>query len=207
MKDRLKSDGPAIAPRRIRSYLTLNLALAVVMAVVLAVRTELKTGRFVVIDFLLFAFYSAVLASLFAGPIAVVESYLYRRNKGVWYEWKNRTRRPRPDRGLDLEERRYWKNEALRARLSQGDAARERPADQAGLVASGIRASAASRPAILLTLAGRFECSGKREAAARCYLQIVERFPNSPQAAAASRWLAHAPASAFTGPTCQEPSP
>ena len=89
----------------------------------------------------------------------------------------------------------------------QGDAAEERQADQTGLFQAGAPAGGASRPAILMTLAGRFERSGKREAAARCYLQIIERFPNSPQAAAAARQLAHTSAAACAGLTCQEPSP
>ena len=92
MKGQPRTDVAVLVPRRIRSYLTANLVLAIVMFIVLAVRTELKTGRFLVIDFLLLAFYSTVLAFLFFGPIAIVETYLYRRKKGVWYEWKNRTR-------------------------------------------------------------------------------------------------------------------
>jgi hypothetical protein len=192
MKDHPKTDAPSIFPRRIRSYLAVNLVLAVVMAIVMVVRAELKTGRFTVIDFLLFSFYSAVLTSLFFGPLGIVEIYLYHRKKGVWYEWKNRTRHPRRDRALNQEERRYWKNEAVFARLCRGDAADDGSAIRSSLFASSTAADAASRPAILMTVAERFERAGKREAAERCYLTITERFAGSPQAAEAARRLSSA---------------
>ena len=179
-----------MVPQRIRTYLTFNLVLAVLMAVVMAVRAELRTGRFLLIDVFLFIFYSSVLASLFFGPFGVVEIYLYRRKKGVWYEWKNRTRRPRRDRAMSSEERRHWKSEAYRARLSQ---AASRPEDDASTARVCLKQNAAadpvSRAALLMTVADRFERSGKREAAERCYLQIIERFADSPQAQEAARRL------------------
>src|ERR1700677_480583 len=95
-------------PKRIRTYLTFNLVLAVLMAVVMAVRAELRTGRFLLVDIFFIVFYSAVLASLFIGPFALIEIYLYRKKTGVWYEWKNQTRRPRLDRAADAEQRRSW---------------------------------------------------------------------------------------------------
>jgi hypothetical protein len=180
-----------VYPRRIRSYLTFNLVIAVIMAIVMAVRAELKTGHFLLVDFLLFAFYSVVLSSLFFGPLGIVELYLYRQKKGVWYEWKNRTRHSRRDRAIDLEERRHWKNEAVRTRLSRGDLLEDGTTDRTGLFASGT-ADAVSRPALLMTVADRFEREGKREAAERCYLQITQRFANSPQAAVATRRLSSA---------------
>ena len=60
----------------------------------MAVRTELRTGHFLLIDYLLVLFSIPwCLSSLFFGPFGIVEIYLYRRKKGVWYEWKNQTRR------------------------------------------------------------------------------------------------------------------
>jgi hypothetical protein len=192
MKDHLKTEATSIFPRRIRSYLTVNLALAVLMAIVMAVRSELKGGRFLVIDYLLFCFYILTLAVIFFGPLGVVESYLYSQKKGTWYAWKHRTNSRRRDRARNLEERRAWKNEAIRARLFRGDVFHDNSANRQRLFASSTPADATSRPAILMTVAERFEREGKREAAERCYLTITERFADSPQAVEAARRLSSA---------------
>jgi len=179
-----------MVPKHIRTYLTFNLALAVFMAVVLAVRAELRTGRYLLIDGFLIIFYATVLASLFFGPLGVVELYLYCRKKGALYEWKNQTRARRSDRSMSSEERWYWKSEAYRARLALGP---QPPADRRArtrLFQERNPAEGVSRPAILMTVADRFERTGKREAAERCYVQIVERFPDSPQAKEAAQRLA-----------------
>ena len=121
LKDKDKTEVMSMVPQRIRTYLGPNLALAVLMTVVMAIRTELRSGRFLLIDIFLIAFYSAVLASIIAGPFWLIEVYLYRRKKGAWYEWKHQTRRSRRDPTKSPEERRYWKNAAYRARVSQAD--------------------------------------------------------------------------------------
>ena len=51
-------------------------------------------------------------------------------------------------------------------------------------------AEAVSRPALLMSVAEEFEQSGKRQAAKRCYVQITQRFPESPQAREAAGRLA-----------------
>jgi hypothetical protein len=189
MKDHPKPDATFLIPRHIRSYLTVNLVLAIVMTIVMVLRAQLKMSGFTVIDFLLFCFHSAVLTALFCVPAGLVESYLYRQKKGVLYEWRNRTRRRHRDRAWNREERRYWKNEAVCARLGQGDAPDDGSVNRTGLFASGTAADASSRPAILMTLAERFEREGKRGAAERCYITITERFADSPQAMEAARRL------------------
>ena len=193
MKEQDQRKAMLVFPQRIRSYLTLNLSLAVVMAVVMAVRAELTTGRFLVIDFLLFAFYSLVLSSVFFGPFGVIEVYLYRRKKGAWYEWKNRTRQGRGDRAMNLAERSYWKSEAFRARLSRGNHPRaEDLRNRTRLFETGDPADPVSRAALLMNVADKLERSGKREAAERCYVEITERFADSPQAAEAARRISAA---------------
>ena len=64
--------------------MTVNLVLAVVMAIVMVVRAELKTGRFLVIDFLLVLhLYSDGADRDFFGPVGEsLESYLYRPQEG-----------------------------------------------------------------------------------------------------------------------------
>ena len=192
MKDQDKTKANSVFPQRIQTYLTFNLALAVVMAVVMAVHAELKTGHFLVIDLLLFAFYSVVLYSLFFGPFGIVEIYLYRRKKGAWYKWRNQTRHRLHDREGNLEERMHWKSEAFRARLSQSQQPQEDHGNRTRLFETTNAADPVSRAALLMTVADKFERSGKREAAERCYLQITERFVDSPQAPEAARRLSPA---------------
>ncbi len=179
-----------MVPKHIRTYLTVNLALAVFMAVVMAVRAELRTGRHILIDGFLIIFYSTVLASLFFGPFAIVEIYLYRRKKGTWYEWKHQTRARRSDRSMSPDERWYWRSEAYRVRTALAPKLRAERRPRTQLFQEQDPVDAVSRPAILMTVADRFERSGKREAAERCYVQVVERFPDSPQAKEAARRLA-----------------
>jgi hypothetical protein len=189
MKNHDDTEATPIFPQRIRDYLTFNLSLAVLIAVVMAVRMELRTGRVLLIDFLLFSFYIVVLAAVFLGPVGVVEAYLYRRKKGVWYEWKHRTKRTRRDRAISADERRYWKSEAVRARLSGGAEPQEDQRDRTRLFESKLAADAVSRAALLMTVADKFERSGKKEAAERSYMQIIQQFADSPQAQEAARRL------------------
>ncbi len=159
------------------------------MAVVLAVHAELKARNFSFIDFLFFAFYSAVLSSLFFGPLGIVELYLYRQKKGVWYEWKNRKRNGGRDRARNFEERTHWKNEAVLMRLKRGDEPRHELGSRTALFAGSPAAGPVSRAALLMRVARKFEQSGKRRAAGRCYEQVAERFADTPEAAIAAREL------------------
>ena len=84
-----------VLPQRLRTYLLVNGVIAILMGIVLAVRTELRSGRFFFIDIILVLAFSSALAALTFGQFALVEIYLYRKRKGVWYDWKTRFRRPR----------------------------------------------------------------------------------------------------------------
>jgi hypothetical protein len=159
------------------------------MAVVMIVRTELKSGKFFLIDYLLFSFYTLILAVIFFGPLGIVETYLYRQKKGVWYAWKTRTRNRGHARERNLDERRRWKNAAVLARLSRSSQPEDEPRNRTSLFPTETSGDAVSRAALLMRVADRFERSGKREAADRCYREIAERFGNSPQAGEAARRL------------------
>jgi hypothetical protein len=117
----------------------------------------------------------------------VVELYLYRQKKGTWYEWRHRRTRARRDRAVSADERRYWKSEAVRARLSERAEPQEDRRDRTRLFESNNAADTVSRAALLMTVADKFERSGKREAAERTYLQILQQFADSPQAREAAR--------------------
>ncbi len=169
-------------PQRIRTYLYVNLALAVLMAVVMALRTQLLSGRFLFVDIFLIIFYAAVLASLTVGPFALIEIYLYRQKKGVWYEWKNQASQPLRDLAMSPEERQHWKSEAYRTRLARGGEPAHTHNNRTRLFEPNKANDPVSRAALLMTVADKLERSGKREAAERCYEQITERFADSPQA-------------------------
>jgi hypothetical protein len=192
MKNQKKTHTMSASPRSIRTYLTVNLALAVLMAIVMAVRSELRSGRFLFIDIFLLIFYALVLASLTVGPFALIEIYLYRKKKGVWYEWKNGTRRQPHELAANAAELQHWKSEALRARLARGAEPSQSGRNRTRLFEPNDAADPVSRAALLMTVADKLERSGKREAAERCYLQITQRFADSPQAQEAAQRLSGA---------------
>jgi hypothetical protein len=192
MKNQKKTQTMSASPRSIRTYLTVNLALAVLMAIVMAVRSELRSGRFLFIDIFLIIFYALVLALLAVGPFALIEIYLYRKKKGVWYEWKNGTRRQPHELSANAAELQHWKSEAFRARLARGALPSQSGINRTRLFEPNDAADPVSRAALLLTVAAKLERSGKREAADRCYLQITQRFAGSPQAQEAARRLSGA---------------
>ena len=131
-----------------------------------------RTGRYLLIDIFLIIFYSAVLSSCFFGPLGIVEIYLYRRKKGVWYEWKigrKTARRDRSDRA-DLEARTYWKSEAF------GYACLKEPASNADRRATArdcLKPRTTHRSGVAAGTAhdgrGQVRAVGKAEAAERCY--------------------------------------
>jgi hypothetical protein len=176
-------------PRRLRTYLIVNAVLAILMVVVTAVRNELRTGHFLFIDIGLILFYSSVLGAIIFGPLMLVETYLYRKQKGIWYEWKRGTRRPPRDFATNPDELRHWKSEAHRARLNRGDQPPARNRNRTRLFEANAQSDPVSRAALLLSVADKLELSGKREAARRCYRQIIQRFADSPQARDAARRL------------------
>jgi hypothetical protein len=192
MKIQKQANAVPVFPQHIRTYLIANLALAVLMAVVMAVRTELRSGHFLFIDIFLIIFYASVLASVMLGPFALIEIYLYRQKKGVWYEWKNQPKRTPRDLAMSAAEFQHWKSEAYRARLARGAEPAQSHSIRTRLFEPNNTAEPVSRAALLMTVADKFERSGKREAAERCYLQITQRFADSPQAQEAAQRLSGA---------------
>jgi hypothetical protein len=189
MKVQKQANAVPVFPQHIRTYLIANVALAVLMAVVMAVRTELRSGHFLFIDIFLIIFYASVLASLTVGPFALIEIYLYRKKKGVWYEWKNGARRLPHQLAANAAQLQHWRSEALRARLARGAEPSQTGRNRTRLFERNDAADPVSRAALLMTVADKLERSGKREAAERCYLQITQRFAGSPQAQEAAQRL------------------
>jgi hypothetical protein len=177
-------------PKRIRTYLIVNIVFAVLMVVVMAVRTDLRTGRHLVFNVVSIIVISLFLGALAAVPLALVEFYLYRMKKGVWYELKQGPRRPAPDFAALPGELVRRKSEALRARLARGEELLTSHEDRTTLFESNPGDGPVSRAALQLNVAVQLERSGKREAAERSYRQIIERFADSPPAREAAQRLA-----------------
>jgi len=176
-------------PQKIRTYLIVNIVTAILMGIVMAARTGLRTGRYLVIDIGLMLFFSSALAAVCIGPFALVEMYLYRKGKGIWYQWQ-RAGTPVPQySAATAEELRQRKSEAIHLRLKRGDEPPARGTARTQLFESITQSQTVSRAALLLTMADKLEQSGKKEAAERCYRQIMQRFPDSPQAVEAGRRL------------------
>jgi hypothetical protein len=173
-------------PQRLRTYLVVNAAIALLMGIVLAVRTDLRSGRHFFVDLLLILVFSSMLAALTLGQIALVEIYLYRKKKGTWYEWRNRKPRPPRDIVSDPDELAHRRREAFRARLSRADAPADVKTDRTRLFETYSQSDPLSRASLLLNVAEKLERSGKRQAAERCYRQIAQRFADSPEAKVAT---------------------
>ena len=176
-------------PKRIRTYLIVNIVFAILMVLVMAVRSDLRTGRHMVFNVFLVIVFSSIFAALVSVPIALVEIYLYRKKKGVWYDLKQGPRRPAPDFAALRGELVRRKSEAYRARLARGDEVITSHGDRTALFESNSGDGPVSRAALLLNVAIKLERSGKREAAERSYRQIIERFADSPPAREAAQRL------------------
>lgn len=177
-------------PKRIRTYLILNVASAFLLVVIMAVRPHLKSGRHLIADLMMVFAFLVFFATIVVLPLVLVEIYLYRKKKGVWYDMKQEPRRPAPDFAAPLGELDRRKNEAFRGRLARGEELITSGEDRTQLFESKPGDGSVSRAALLLNVAVKLEGSGKREAAETCYRQIVERFAGSPPAREAAQRLA-----------------
>jgi hypothetical protein len=166
-------------PKRIRTYLIVNIVFAVLMVVFMAIGNNL-----VLLSFLL---------ALIVAPIVLVERYLYPKKKGFWYDLKQGPRRPAPDFAALPGELVRRRSEALGARLARGEALITSREDRTRLFESNPGDGPVSRAALQLKLAVKLEHSGKREAAEKSYRQIIERFADTPPAREAARRLASMP--------------
>jgi hypothetical protein len=176
-------------PKKLRTYMIVNIVMAVLLGIVMEVRNELGTGRHLLIDIGLILFFSSALAALVLGPFALVEIFLYRKRKGIWYQLQGDRPRVPQYSAATAEELRRRKSEAIHSRLTRGDEPPTSGTARTRLFESITQSQTISRAALLLSVADKLEQSGKKEAAERCYRQIMQRFPDSPQAIEACRRL------------------
>jgi hypothetical protein len=163
-------------PKRIRTYLIVNIVIAILLVVFMAMRASIALLLFIV--------------ALMVVPLVLVEIYLYPKKKGIWYDLKHGTRHREPDFAALPGELVRRKSEALRARLARGEEPISSGEDRTKLFESSPGEGPVSRAALQLNVAVTLERSGKREAAERSYRQIIERFADSPPAREAAQRLA-----------------
>jgi hypothetical protein len=168
-------------PSRIRTFMVANVVVAIVMVLFLNFKSEFLTGAEFLVGVARVVLILAVLGTMIAGPLIVVEVYLYRMKKGVFFQWTAAS--PPPPRDIIARPRisRYPRPAAedlvpdtrVRTRLFESDSATD----------------TVSRAALLLTVGNKLAVEGKKKAAERCYRQILERFADTPEALEASRLL------------------
>jgi hypothetical protein len=165
---------------RIKDLMILNAVLAISLGLSIGLSNTIRNKLQII---------QALVAGLFAlpfvmlvivGPLAV-EFYLYRKGKGTWYQMKNPGKPPlRYQRPTDLPP-------YLPSRPVQDERSRQR--SRTRLFGAGSPSEPVSRASILMTVASQFEASGRMNAAAQIYHQVLERFPDSAEAQDAARRL------------------
>jgi hypothetical protein len=170
---------------RIKDLMILNAVLAITLALSMAlnnaISNKIKVIRALVAGLVALPFLMVVIV----GPLALVEMYLYRKKKGTWYRMQNPAKpRPRYQRLTDLPpfDPRMPVPSFLEEPPSQ-------PQSRTRLFEASSASEPVSRASILLNVASRFEASGRMDAAAKVYHQILERFPNAAEARDAAHRL------------------
>jgi hypothetical protein len=174
-------------PKRLRTIMIVNLAVAILMGVVMAARPAIARNGSAIANMMLLLLAVSILGAILTLPMAVVQMYLYPKKRGLWYTWENAPKHPAGlDDGVPRHVRyprsaeatwlrSHWQRvlsvKTPRTRLFENAPARE----------------SVSRAALLLTVAHQMEASGKKDAARECYRQIIDRFAATPEAHEAAR--------------------
>ncbi len=166
---------------RIKDLMILNAVLAMTLALSMAlsqrIQNKLQILRALVSGLVAFP----LLMLVIIGPLALVEMYLYRKKKGSWYRMQNPPKAPpRYQRPTDLPP--YYPRVPVQGELSN-------QTSRTRLFEASSPSEPVSRASILLAVASRFEASGRMDAAAKIYHQVLERFPNAAEAQDAAHRL------------------
>jgi hypothetical protein len=130
-----------------------------------------------------------VLLAVIGLPLLWVEQYLYSKQKGFWYARQMGVSRRRPRPLAAQPPREPLSRELALLREAFGAKWLTRRRLQASLFGAAPRAEPVSRASLLLNVAENLERSGKREAARRCYRQIVQQFSDTEEARQAAERL------------------
>jgi hypothetical protein len=118
-----------------------------------------------------------VLVVMILGPLVWVETYLYRKKKGAWYRWKHPRKLARGD--LVTDEDRLLRYPRIldpdRSVLGAGEPG-SNPRPRTRLFESSSPSEPVSRASLLLAVASKLEKSGRMDAAAMVYRQILQDF-------------------------------
>jgi hypothetical protein len=151
---------------RIKDLLVGNAVIAVALGVALASSNSIDVAPVL-----------CVLVMMIFGPLVWVETYLYRKKKGAWYRWKHPRKLPRRD--LVTDEDRLLRYPRIldpgRSVLGAGEPG-SNPRPRTRLFESSSPSEPVSRASLLLAVAGKLEKSGRMEAAATVYRQILQDF-------------------------------
>jgi hypothetical protein len=164
---------------RIRDLMILNAVLAITLGVAIALEDTLMKMRIPLARALATGLVVLpTLALVVVGPLALVEIYLYRRKKGSWYRLKNPTPpRPQYQRPADLP--------PVDTRMPVPAFLEDHPPEprsRTRLFEAGSTSEPVSRASILLSVARDFEATGRMDAAAKVYQQVLDRFATTPEA-------------------------
>ena len=160
---------------RIRDLMIVNAVLAIVLAAAIALKSFAPMIAGVVVVVVL--------------PLALVESYLYRKKKGTWHRWRHPVK-PRPHYAATISPPPYpriepfpWAGGSLPGDPPSPARSRTR------LFESGDASDPVSRASILLKVANRLETSGSVGAAVKIYQQVIDEFADAPEALNAAQRL------------------
>jgi hypothetical protein len=170
-----------LIPTRIRTLMILNVVVALAMVVFLNFATQIGAGANSLVAIAQIVFVLSLLGVVLFAPLVLVEIYLYKRKKGVFFQWTVSPARPPRDVIPKHRIRRYPRT--AKAETAHNTRARTQ------LFESSSVAAPVSRASLLLNVGDELAEAGKKEAAQKCYRQILERFAGTPEAQAASRHL------------------
>ena len=166
---------------RIKDLMILNAVLAISLGLSMALSNRIQNKLQILRALVALVVALPFLILVIIGPLAVVEMYLYRKKKGTWYRLQNpRKPPPRYERPTDLPP--YFSSVPVQDEPSK-------PRLRTRLFEAGSPSEPVSRASILMTVASRFETSGRMNAAAKIYHQVLERFPNAAEAQDAAHRL------------------
>jgi hypothetical protein len=170
-----------LIPSRIRTLMIANVVVALAMALFLNFKTQIVTSAYLLVGIAQIILVLAVLGIMVTAPLALVEFYLYRKKKGVLFQLTAAP--PRPPREIVTRPRIRSYSRNLEAESADKNRVRTQ------LFESSSATDPVSRAALLLTVGDKLAQAGKKEAAQRCYRQILERFGGTPEAQDAARRL------------------
>ena len=158
-----------------------NVLVALAMLLFLSFKKQIITSAYLLVDIAQMVLVLALIGIVVTMPLMLVEFYLYRRKKGVLFQWTAAP--PRPPRQF-VTRHRYRRS----PRTSEAGAV-DKKRVRSRLFESRSATDPVSRAALLLTVGDKLAEAGKKEAAQRCYRQILERFGDAPEAQEALRHL------------------